>query len=112
MIVGKESAKPGEAKNSWLTGTAAWNWYALTQFILGIKPGYTGLEISPCIPKEWPGFTVNRHFRGADFEIKVENPHHVSTGVKSITLNGEKLTGNVIPTQPAGSKSTVIVEME
>ncbi len=112
MIAGKESAKPGEAKNSWLTGTAAWNWYAITQFILGIKPGYTGLEISPCIPKEWPGFTVNRHFRGADFEIKVENPHHVSTGVKSITLNGEKLTGNVIPTQPAGSKSTVIVEME
>ncbi|MDE6692211.1 MAG: glycosyl transferase, partial [Muribaculaceae bacterium] len=111
MIAGKDAARPGEAKNSWLTGTAAWNWYALTQFILGIKPGYTGLVIDPCIPKDWNGYTVNRRFRDADYEIRIENPEHVNKGVKSVTLNGKKLPDNKVPTQPAGTKNTVVVTL-
>ncbi len=112
MTAGKDAAKPGEAKNSWLTGTAAWNWYAITQFILGVKPGYDGLEINPCIPKEWDGFEVNRKFRGADYKIVVKNPAHVSSGVKSIILNGKEISGNLIPMQPAGTENTVEVTLQ
>ncbi|MDE6859808.1 MAG: glycosyl transferase [Duncaniella sp.] len=112
MTAGKDAAKPGEAKNSWLTGTAAWNWYAITQFILGVKPGYDGLEVNPCIPKEWDGFEVNRKFRGADYKIVVKNPAHVSGGVKSIILNGKEISGNLIPMQPAGTENTVEVTLQ
>jgi Cellobiose phosphorylase len=74
MVAGKDAARPGEGKNSWLTGTAAWNWYTVTQFILGIKPDYDGLVIDPCIPCGWKGFTVRRRFRDAVYDIKVSNP--------------------------------------
>lgn len=111
MTAGKDAARPGEAKNSWLTGTAAWNWYAITQFILGIRPAYGGLEIDPCIPSAWDGYEVNRRFRGADYRIKVTNPSHISRGVKSITLNGEPLQGNLIPVQPQGTRNTVEVTL-
>ena len=60
MVAGKDSARPGEGKNSWLTGTAAWMWYAITQFILCIKPSYEGLEINPCIPAGWKGDVYKR----------------------------------------------------
>lgn len=111
MTAGKDAAKPGEAKNSWLTGTAAWNWYAITQFILGIKPSYDGLSVDPCIPAEWDGFEVNRRFRGADYKIMVKNPSHVSRGVSSLLVNGTPVDGNVIPMQPVGSVNTVEVTM-
>ncbi|MBO5455688.1 MAG: glycosyl transferase [Muribaculaceae bacterium] len=111
MTAGKDAAKPGEAKNSWLTGTAAWNWYAITQFILGIKPGYDGLEINPCIPKEWDGYEVNRKFRGADYKIIVKNPDHLNRGVKTLVLNGKEIAGNVVPMQPAGSSNVVEVTL-
>ncbi|MCM1356194.1 MAG: glycosyl transferase [Staphylococcus sp.] len=111
MTAGKDAAKPGEAKNSWLTGTAAWNWYAITQFILGIKPSYTGLSVDPCIPAEWDGFEVNRRFRGADYKITVKNPSHVSRGISSLIVNGTPVGGNVIPMQPVGSVNTVEVTM-
>ena len=75
MVAGKDAARPGEGKNSWLTGTAAWNWYAVTQFILGVKPDYDGLVIDPCIPSSWKGFTVRRKFRDAEYVIRVSNPH-------------------------------------
>jgi cellobiose phosphorylase len=97
MIAGKDAYKPGEAKNSWLTGTAAWNYYAITQFILGIKPSYKGLEVNPCIPADWKGFTVNRKFRGAEYIITVKNESGVMKGVKQITLDGKTIEGNVIP---------------
>ena len=111
MTAGKDAARPGEAKNSWLTGTAAWNWYAITQFILGIRPAYGGLEIDPCVPSAWDGYEVNRRFRGADYRIKVSNPSHVSRGVKSITLNGRPLEGNLIPVRPQGTRNTVEVTL-
>jgi len=100
MIAGKDAARPGEAKNSWLTGTAAWNWYAITQFILGIKPDYDGLQISPCIPRAWKRFTVNRKFRGADYAITVLNPDGVCRGVKSMKVDGREVAGNVVPATP------------
>lgn len=112
MTAGKDAARPGEAKNSWLTGTAAWNWYAITQFILGVQPSYDGLVINPCIPADWNGYEVNRRFRGADYRITVSNPSGLSKGVKSITLNGKKIEGNLVPMQPAGSTNVVEVTLE
>ena len=111
MTAGKDAARPGEAKNSWLTGTAAWNWYAITQFIFGIKPGYDGLVIDPCIPADWTGFEVRRRFRGADYRIVVTNPSGVSKGVKQLTLNGTTLPSAVVPACPAGSVNLVEVTL-
>jgi cellobiose phosphorylase len=97
MIAGKEAYKPGEGKNSWLTGTAAWNFYTVSQYILGIRPDYDGLTIDPCIPKEWDGFKITRHFRNTVLQIEISNPNHVSKGIKEILINGEKSIGNSIP---------------
>ena len=112
MTAGKDAAKPGEAKNSWLTGTAAWNWYAITQFILGIKPSYDGLVIDPCIPAAWDGYTVKRKFRGADYTITVKNPCHVNRGVKTLVLNGSTIDGNTVPMQPEGTDNVVEVTLD
>ena len=109
MIAGKDAAKPGEAKNSWLTGTAAWNWYAITQFILGIKPGYNGLEIDPCICSEWKEYTVRRKFRGASYDIKVMNPSGVCKGVASMTVDGVPVDGNMIPFAPGAHTVEVVL---
>ena len=111
MIAGKDAFKPGEAKNSWLSGTSAWTFFAVSQFILGIQPQYNGLKIDPCIPKEWDGFEINRKFRNAEYSIKISNPDHVSKGVKNITLNGKAIEGNIIPIESAGSKNSVEVIM-
>jgi cellobiose phosphorylase len=97
MVAGKDSFKPGEAKNSWLTGTASWNYYAITQFILGIKPEYDGLFVNPCIPEDWNGFKVTRKFRNATYNINVQNPQHVSKGVKKLIVDGKELKGSIIP---------------
>ena len=96
MIAGKDAWKPGEAKNSWLTGTAAWNYYAISRHILGIKPEYDGLVIDPCIPKSWSGYKATRKFRGATFNIQILNPKGVSKGVKELTVNGKPINGNKI----------------
>ena len=109
MIAGKDAQKPGEAKNSWLTGTAAWNFYAISQYILGVKPDFDGLLIHPVIPKNWSGYSVSRKFRGASYKIEISNPDHVSSGIKELLLNGEKLEGNLIPICAAGSINQVKV---
>lgn len=111
MTAGRDAAVPGEGKNSWLTGTAAWNWYAITQFILGIRPSFDGLEINPCIPKDWKSYSVDRKFRGADFHIEICNPDGVSKGISSVILNGGKIEGNLLPVCPEGSHNTVKVIM-
>ncbi|MCL2633163.1 MAG: glycosyl transferase [Oscillospiraceae bacterium] len=80
MIAGKDASRHGEAKNSWLTGTASWNFVAVSQYILGVKPEYDGLVIDPCIPAEWDGFNITRLFRGATYNISVKNPNHVCKG--------------------------------
>ena len=109
MIAGKDAARPGEAKNSWLTGTAAWNWYAITQYILGIKPSYGGIEIDPCICSEWKEYKVTRRFRGSVYEITVKNPDGVCKGVREILLDGQPLNGNVVPYAP--DTHTVLVTL-
>ena len=109
MIAGKDAARPGEAKNSWLTGTAAWNWYAITQYILGIKPSYGGIEIDPCICSEWKEYKVTRRFRGSVYEITVKNPDGVCKGVREILLDGQPLNGNVVPYAPG--THTVLVTL-
>ena len=96
MIAGKDAARPGEAKTSWRTGTAAWNWYAITQFILGIKPAYDGLEINPCICPEWKEYQVKRKFRGAEYLITILNPNGVCKGVKSIEVDGQPIEGCIV----------------
>ncbi len=97
MIAGRQAARPGEAKNSWLTGSAAWNFVALSQWILGIRPEYDGLRIDPCIPPDWEGFTVERTFRGGRYRIRVSNPQHLSRGVASLRLDDRELSGNLVP---------------
>jgi cellobiose phosphorylase len=96
MIAGREAPMNGEAKNSWLTGTAAWNYHAITQWILGIRPDFDGLRLDPCIPPEWDGFSAERSFRGNKLHIRVHNPHHVSRGVSEVTVDGVKIEGNLI----------------
>ena len=96
MVAGKDAAKPGEGKNSWLTGTAAWNWITITQYILGIKPTYGGIEIDPCIPSTLKEYTVHRELRDATFDITVKNPNGKQSGVSRIVLDGSPIEGNVI----------------
>jgi cellobiose phosphorylase len=111
MTAGKDAARPGEGKNSWLTGTAAWNWYAVTQYILGIRPGYEGLEIDPCIPAGWDGYEVNRRFRGALYRIKVSNPNHLCKGVREIKVNGETIPGNIVPLMAPATDNLIEVTL-
>ena len=109
MVAGKDSARPGEGKNSWLTGTAAWMWYTISEYILGIKPSYDGLMIDPCLPSTAKSYEVTRKFRGGEFHIKVNNPEGNQKGIKSITLDGKIINGNIVPAELG--KHEVIVEM-
>jgi cellobiose phosphorylase len=109
MIAGPDAATPGEAKNSWLTGTAAWSYVALAEGILGIQPEYEGLRIDPCIPRDWAGYSVTRRFRGATYEIAVENPDGVCGGVRSLRVDGREVEGNVVPAATAGAQVRVEV---
>jgi cellobiose phosphorylase len=95
-IAGHEAATHGEAKNSWLTGTAAWNYVAITQWILGIRPELEGLCIDPCIPPEWDGFSVERRFRSALLHMTIHNPGHVSHGICRLEVDGVRVDGNLV----------------
>ena len=108
MIAGKDAPNFGEAKNSWLTGTAAWTFLDVSQYILGIRPDYDGLMIDPCIPSTLDGFTVKRDFRGVTYHITVKNPNHVEKGIASLTVDGTAINGTRIPFD--GSKKEVYVE--
>ena len=111
MIAGKDAFKPGEGKNSWLTGTAAWNFYTIVQYILGIKPEYNGLLINPCIPKDWNGFEITRKFRGSIYHIKIDNRAHVSKGIAKVTIDGKKAISNILPLFPEGGTHCIVVYM-
>ena len=97
MIAGKDAPRFGEAKNSWLTGTAAWAFVSISQYILGIRPVFDGLLVDPCIPAGMKGFTVTRYFRNALYRITVDNSAGVEKGVKSVSLDGKPLNGAVLP---------------
>ncbi|MDR1303974.1 MAG: hypothetical protein LBK76_02005 [Verrucomicrobiales bacterium] len=109
MIAGRDADRHGEAKNSWLTGTAAWTFVALSQHLLGVRPDYDGLIVDPCMPKSWPGCKVTRKYRGVEFTISVENPRGVCHGVKTLTVNGVTVSGNKIPLPADGRPVTVSV---
>ena len=111
MIAGKDAKRHGEAKNSWLTGTAAWNFVAISQYILGIIPDYEGLKIDPCIPEEWEGFSVTRKFRGNEYNISIKNPQGVSKGVVKVTVDGVRINGNILPVFENGTSHEVEVIM-
>ena len=111
MIAGKDAPSFGEAKNSWLTGTAAWTFLSISQAILGVKPTLDGLEIDPCVPSGCKGFTVTRKYRGAEYEIRVHNPGGSQHGVKELKVNGAAVDGRLIPVFPAGEQVKVEVMM-
>ncbi|MRT92047.1 glycosyl transferase [Ancylomarina sp. 16SWW S1-10-2] len=110
MIAGKDAYLPGEAKNSWLSGTAAWNFYAVTQYILGIRPEYEGLKIDPCLPSSIQEYVFVRKFRGATYKIKIVNGEK-GKGVKSLIVNSESVKGDVIPLQKVDVEHQVEVEL-
>jgi cellobiose phosphorylase len=110
MIAGRDAPVFGEAKNAWLTGTAAWTFVVVSQGILGVQPSYDGLKLDPCVPKAWTSFTITRRFRGATYNIQVKNTG-VCKGVKKLTVDGKSVAGNVIPLAPAGKTVHVEVEM-
>ncbi|MFW5960091.1 MAG: GH36-type glycosyl hydrolase domain-containing protein, partial [Chitinivibrionales bacterium] len=110
-ILSDEHPQFGLGRNSWLSGTSSWTYQAGTKYILGVRPEHKGLCIDPCIPTEWDGIKVRRRFRGAEYDIQVDNKAHVSKGVKSVTVDGEKIEGNIIPPFNDGNKHSVEVVM-
>ena len=106
MIAGKDAPSFGEAKNSWLTGTAAWNYYAIVQWILGIRTSLDGLEIAPVIPKSWPGFTATRVFRGVVYRISIERRGDGNS--IALTVDGKAIEGNVVLAPTDGRKEVVV----
>ena len=108
MVAGKDAARPDEGKNSWLTGTAAWMWLTVSQYILGIKPSYDGLVIDPCLPCTAQEYSVKRKFRDAEYRIRVSNPKGVSRGIISMQVDGTDVEGNTISYSP-GSHEVIVV---
>lgn len=97
MIAGADAPKHGEAKNSWLTGTAAWTFVNVSQYILGIKPDYNGLVIDPCLPDRINELTITRVYRGAMYHIHVTKTDGTEKGVTKMTVNGQAVDGNCVP---------------
>ncbi|MDE2183727.1 MAG: glycosyl transferase [Alphaproteobacteria bacterium] len=108
MIAGRDAPSHGEAKNSWLTGTAAWNYYAVTQWILGVRPEYEGLRVAPVVPQRWKEFTATRKFRGVTYRIAVRR-HGAGNAVK-LTVDGKAVAGNLVPL-PSDGRTEVKVEV-
>lgn len=111
MVAGADAKFHGEAKNSWLTGTAAWTFVNISQHILGVYPTHKGLSIDPCVPKGFGDFTLTRKFREGTYNIKVVNPDNVEKGVKSITVDGKAVEGCVIPYEKGKTNYDVVVTM-
>jgi cellobiose phosphorylase len=107
MIAGRDAPTHGEAKNSWLTGSAAWNLVAITQWILGIRPEHEGLRVDPVIPAAWPGFSAIRRFRGATYSIRVRKPVGVTGRVTQLIVDGNRVDGTLLPLAPAGGSVAV-----
>ncbi|MGN8631546.1 GH36-type glycosyl hydrolase domain-containing protein [Blautia sp. HCP3S3_G3] len=111
MIAGADAVFHGEAKNSWLTGTAAWTFWNLSQAILGVQPSYQGLCIDPCIPEGFGDFSLTRQYRGATYHVDVKNPDNVQKGVKKIVVDGKEYEGCCIPAEEGKTEYHVTVYM-
>ena len=109
MVAGKDAPTFGEAKNSWLTGTAAWTFVSISQAILGVQPELDGLRIDPCVPPEWKEIKLTRRFRGAQYRITVENPDGAEHGVRELYVDGVRQDGNLIAPAAPGSVVSVRV---
>ncbi|MBE5874632.1 MAG: glycosyl transferase [Lachnospiraceae bacterium] len=109
MVAGKDAPRHGEAKNSWLTGTAAWTFVNISQYILGVYPTHDGLQINPCTPDGFGDFTLTRTYRGTNYHIQVKNPDNVQKGVSKLLVDGVEVSGNIIPHD--SSKKDVNVEV-
>ncbi|MCR5033633.1 MAG: glycosyl transferase [Lachnospiraceae bacterium] len=111
MVAGKDAKFHGEGKNSWLTGTAAWTFVNISQYILGVAPTLSGLSVDPCVPADFGDFTITRKFREGAYHIQVKHPAGVQKGVKSMTVDGAPVEGNVIPYVKGKTSYDVVVEM-
>jgi N,N'-diacetylchitobiose phosphorylase len=110
FIYGKDHPLHGQARHPWLTGTAGWAYGAAMRWILGLRLGYDNFIVDPCVPASWKQFSMTRQWKGATFNISVENPSGVQKGVVKATLNGKPLQGPV-PAQPHGSTNTLVITM-
>ncbi len=108
MIAGRDAPTHGEAKNSWLTGTAAWTYFAMTQWIFGIRTEYDGLRIDPVIPAKWKGFSVTRRFRGNTYDIKIRNPKRQQSSVRKLVVDGREIAGNLVPVFPPRAEPIMV----
>ena len=106
MIAGRDAPSYGEAKNSWLTGTAAWNYYAITQWILGLRPTYDGLEIAPVLPADWQSVEATRIFRGVTYRISIRRAGPGRS--VSLSVDGAPVEGNIVPPPAAGRKEVLV----
>ena len=111
MVAGRDAKFHGEAKNSWLTGTAAWTFVNISQYILGVYPTHNGLSINPCVPKGFGDFTLTRAFREGVYNITVKNPQNVEKGVVSLEVDGVKVDGHIIPYVKGKTEYNVTVTM-
>ena len=111
MVAGADARFHGEAKNSWLTGTAAWTFTDISQYILGVYPTLNGLQINPCVPDGFGDFDLDRTYRGVNYHIHVSNPSNVQKGVSQMTVDGKAVEGNVIPFDASAKDVTVNVVM-
>jgi cellobiose phosphorylase len=106
MIAGRDAPAHGEAKNSWLSGTAAWNYVAITQSILGIRPSHSGLEVAPVVPSSWSGFTAQRIFRGVRYDIVVERSGPGNT--VQLAVDGQPVAGAIVPLPKPGTQAVSV----
>ena len=111
MIAGADAPRHGEAKNSWLTGTAAWTFVNVSQHIVGVYPTHNGLQINPCVPKGFGDFTITRKYRNTTYNITVTNPDNVEKGVKEMLVNGVAISGNIIPYDESQKEADVVIVM-
>ena len=111
MVAGRDAPRFGEAKNSWLTGTAAWTFTNISQYIWGIMPTLDGLSINPCIPEDFGDFQIKRKFREGTYYIQVHTAPHVEKGVKSMTVDGTDISRHVVPYEKGKEEYHVEVYM-
>lgn len=109
MIAGKDAPHFGQAKNSWLTGTAAWTFMNVSQYLLSIRPEFPGLMVDPCVPADFEEITVTRKFRGSTFHIHITNPEGHEKGIRSLCIDGKAVDGNIIPNMKPGTYQVEVV---